>query len=67
MKNEIELHVRNIIKQVTDRISINKDNHHFKFSGIDSSPAPSKNVSSMCRVIELLGVKHFGASGTVEC
>lgn len=36
------------------------------FSGFDTSPAPSKNVSSMCRVIELLGVDYFGASGTVE-
>jgi uncharacterized protein (UPF0210 family) len=36
------------------------------FAGIDSSPAPSKNVQSMCRVIELLGVKNFGSAGTVE-
>lgn len=36
------------------------------FAGMDSSPAPSKNVQSMCRVIELLGVEHFGASGTTE-
>jgi uncharacterized protein (UPF0210 family) len=36
------------------------------FAGIDSSPAPSKNVQSMCRVIELLGVENFGSCGTVE-
>jgi uncharacterized protein (UPF0210 family) len=39
---------------------------NFAFAGVDSSPAPSKSVASMCRVIELLGVPHFGASGTVE-
>lgn len=38
----------------------------FVFAGIDSSPAPSKTTESMCRVVELLGVDHFGASGTVE-
>ena len=36
------------------------------FSGLDSSAAPSKDVSSMCRLFELLGVPHFGASGSVE-
>ena len=38
----------------------------FTFAGVDSSPAPSKAAESMCRVVELLGVDHFGASGTVE-
>eukprot|EP01043_Picozoa_sp_COSAG02_P048789 COSAG02_NODE_4831_length_4927_cov_2.962096_2_plen_332_part_00 len=36
------------------------------FAGLDSSAAPSKDVSSMCSVFEALGVSHFGASGTVE-
>jgi len=37
-----------------------------RFAGLDSSAAPSKDVTSMCKVIECLGVSHFGASGTVE-
>lgn len=40
--------------------------HGFKFSGIDSSAAPSKDCSSMVDVYKLLGVEYFGASGTVE-
>ena len=40
---------------------------HYTFAGIDASPAPSKSTESMCRVVELLGVDHFGASGTIEC
>ena len=36
------------------------------FKGLDSSAAPSKEVSSMCAVFEALGVPRFGASGTVE-
>lgn len=41
-------------------------NDDFKFVGIDSSAAPSKNCSSMAKVYELLGVPYFGASGSVE-
>ena len=37
-----------------------------RFAGLDSSAAPSKEVSSMCSVFEALGIPHFGASGTVE-
>ena len=36
------------------------------FSGLDSSAAPSKDVSSICELFEALGVHHFGAAGTVE-
>jgi uncharacterized protein (UPF0210 family) len=36
------------------------------FSGLDSSAAPSKDVASICSLIEALGVPHFGASGTIE-
>lgn len=36
------------------------------FSGLDSSAAPSKEVASICKLFEALGVPHFGASGTVE-
>ena len=42
------------------------DNNDFKFIGIDSSAAPSKNCSSMVKVFELLGVEYFGSSGSVE-
>lgn len=42
------------------------ENDNFKFVGIDSSAAPSKNCSSMAKVFELLGVEYFGASGSVE-
>ncbi|MEI7237441.1 MULTISPECIES: DUF711 family protein [Pectobacterium] len=38
----------------------------FKFSGFDSSAAPSKNCASMAEVYEQMGVEYFGASGTVE-
>lgn len=38
----------------------------FKFAGIDSSAAPSKNCASMTEVYELMGVPFFGAAGTVE-
>jgi len=38
----------------------------FEFAGLDSSAAPSKNCSSMADVYQLMGVEHFGASGTVE-
>lgn len=37
-----------------------------RFAGLDSSAAPSKEVTSMCTIFEDLGVPHFGASGTVE-
>ena len=36
------------------------------FAGLDSSAAPSKDVSSLCSVFEALGVPFFGASGTIE-
>jgi len=36
------------------------------FAGLDSSPAPSKDVASLCEVFELLGVK-FGGPGTIQC
>lgn len=39
---------------------------HFKFSGFDTSSAPSKNCSSMVEVYKQMGIEYFGASGTVE-
>lgn len=38
----------------------------YKFSGFDSSAAPSKSCSSMTKVYEQMGVEYFGASGTIE-
>ncbi len=38
----------------------------FRFAGIDSSAAPSKNCTSMTSIYEAMGVEYFGASGTVE-
>jgi len=38
----------------------------FKFAGVDSSAAPSKDCSSMVEVYRQLGVEYFGAAGTVE-
>tara|TARA_B110000008_G_C16916578_1_gene542955 strand:- start:66 stop:644 length:579 start_codon:yes stop_codon:yes gene_type:complete len=66
MKNEIEKHLFKIIEKCKKAADVSNDKI-FRFAGIDSSPAPSKSVESMCRVIELLGVPHFGASGTTEC
>jgi len=37
-----------------------------RFAGLDSSAAPSKEVTSICTLFEDLGVPHFGAAGTVE-
>ena len=51
--------INNIIEQ-TDL------SNNFKFSGFDSSAAPSKDCESMTTVYEKMGVEYFGASGTVE-
>jgi uncharacterized protein (UPF0210 family) len=37
-----------------------------RFAGLDSSAAPSKEVTSICQLFLDLGVSHFGASGTLE-
>ncbi|KAK3234833.1 hypothetical protein CYMTET_54930 [Cymbomonas tetramitiformis] len=62
IKTEIERHV-SVLATLANKAS---ESSGRSFAGIDSSPAPSKSVQSMCRVIELLGVEHFGASGTTE-
>ena len=61
MIESLQYHVNNV-KEILDSY----DNQDFKFVGIDSSAAPSKNCSSMTKVYELLGVEYFGASGSVE-
>ncbi|MGP7733061.1 DUF711 family protein [Oceanimonas smirnovii] len=62
MSNALQHHISNINKIV---MSLNFE-HDFKFSGFDSSAAPSKDCSSMAEVYEQMGVEYFGASGTVE-
>jgi len=77
--NKIENHrelFRKYYEQMSDALQYHVDeikiildsykNDDFKFAGIDSSAAPSKNCSSMVEVYELLGVPYFGASGSVE-
>ncbi|RXK00290.1 hypothetical protein CRU98_03785 [Arcobacter sp. CECT 8986] len=61
LSNALQYHVDNI-KEVIDNYS----NSDFKFVGIDSSAAPSKNCSSMVSVYNELGVEFFGAAGSVE-
>ncbi|PLY06164.1 MAG: DUF711 domain-containing protein [Arcobacter sp.] len=61
MSEALQYHVDNV-KVILDSY----DNKEFKFVGIDSSAAPSKNCSSMTKVYELLGVPYFGAAGSVE-
>lgn len=62
MSNALQYHVSNI-----NKVILNADfEHGFKFSGLDSSAAPSKNCSSMAEVYEQMGVEYFGASGTIE-
>lgn len=62
LSQQLQYHVDQI-KAVIDNDHLDKD---FKFAGLDSSAAPSKDCASMTEVYELLGVEYFGASGTVE-
>ena len=50
----------------TAGIATQFNNNDFKFAGVDSSAAPSKDCSSMVEVYQQLGVEYFGAAGTVE-
>lgn len=61
MNEALQYHVDKV-KDILDSY----ENKNFKFVGIDSSAAPSKNCSSMTKVYELLGVEYFGAMGSVE-
>ena len=61
MSQALQFHIDEISKTLEKYK--NKD---FKFSGFDSSAAPSKNCSSMVEVYEAMGVEYFGAAGTVE-
>ena len=54
------------ISAINEIVTAANLNHGFTFAGFDSSAAPSKDCGSMAEVYELMGVAHFGASGTVE-
>jgi hypothetical protein len=58
----LSYHCQNI-KNILDNF---EDDDNFKFQGIDSSAAPSKNCTSIVDVYKQMGVEFFGASGTVE-
>lgn len=54
------------ISAINHIIRISDIGDNFKFSGFDSSAAPSKDCSSIATVYEEMGVEYFGSSGTVE-
>ncbi|MDN2662239.1 DUF711 family protein [Psychromonas sp. 14N.309.X.WAT.B.A12] len=58
---QIQQHVDQLQKIIDDIEEI-----PYRFAGLDSSAAPSKNCASMTEVYELMGVEYFGAAGTVE-
>ncbi|WP_417222924.1 DUF711 family protein [Amphritea sp.] len=62
MSEALQYHV-SAINSIIDLADLG---NHFKFSGFDSSAAPSKDCESMTTVYEKMGVEYFGASGTVE-
>lgn len=62
MHEALQYHVDEVLAAIQQA----KLSGNFKFAGIDSSAAPSKNCASMATVYELLGVRYFGAAGTVE-
>ena len=70
LTQQIQHHVDQLKTIIEDR-SLNQHvntgfKKNFKFAGLDSSAAPSKNCASMTEVYELMGVEYFGGSGTVE-
>lgn len=62
MSEGLQHHI-SAINNIIEEAELNDD---FKFSGFDSSAAPSKDCESMATVYEKMGVEYFGASGTVE-
>lgn len=62
MREALQYHI-SAINQII--ITANR-NDEFRFSGFDSSAAPSKECESITTVYENMGVEWFGASGTVE-
>lgn len=62
MRDALQFHVQQI-QEIIQSITLDDD---WKYIGMDTSAAPSKNCTSMTELYQLLGVPHFGASGTVE-
>lgn len=62
MKNALHYHIEEINQLILDSTITDS----FNFAGFDSSAAPSKSCASMVEVYKELGVKNFGAAGTVE-
>ncbi|MGV6988926.1 DUF711 family protein [Testudinibacter sp. P80/BLE/0925] len=54
------------IDQVNECIAQAEIDSGWRFAGMDTSAAPSKNCHSMVDIYRLLGVPYFGAAGTVE-
>ena len=66
MSYVLQYHI-DTINQIAYSKSIEADSQcAWKYLGIDTSVAPSKDCASMVEVYKLLGVPYFGASGTVE-
>jgi uncharacterized protein (UPF0210 family) len=62
MSNALQHHITNI----NNLIKNSACDKAYRFSGFDSSAAPSKDCASMVDVYENMGVEYFGAAGTVE-
>jgi len=62
MSEALQHHI-SAINQIIEQANLRGE---YKFSGFDSSAAPSKDCESMTKVYEEMGVEYFGASGTVE-
>jgi len=62
LSKALQYHINNIDNCVQQLNSASD----WRYLGIDTSPAPSKDCHSMVDVYKLLGVPYFGASGTVE-
>lgn len=62
MKTALHYHIEEINQLILDSTITDS----FNFAGFDSSAAPSKSCASMVEVYKELGVKNFGAAGTVE-
>lgn len=62
LSKALQYHINNIDGCVRQLNSVSD----WRYLGIDTSPAPSKDCHSMVDVYKLLGVPYFGASGTVE-
>lgn len=62
MKTALHYHIEEINQLILDSTTTDS----FNFAGFDSSAAPSKSCASMVEVYKELGVKNFGAAGTVE-